>query len=293
MPLLLVGQWALPPAETAAALQPLLDVSIERWHWRIALIVMHLLMIFVAPLVKQDRLARFWALGLSLALIPICTTFPADRLLFFVGIGSMGLLAQLTQATLGGDAPSKTSRFWRWASTPLVVVLLVIHLVVAPIGLVLRAANPTGPQSLMQKLRLPVPDDRLISLQDLIVINPPSLPHAAYALVSADLEGRQMPRHLRMLAPGFGTTIVERTDADTLRITRPRGYFGELIDSIFRDERHALKVGDTIELTGLRDRDRHGERGWSPRNGRLPLRAPARPRGLSHPGLGQLELAGV
>ena len=49
----------------------------------------------LAPLLRRDREARFWTLGMVLALLPISATFPANRLLFFVGLGAMALLARL------------------------------------------------------------------------------------------------------------------------------------------------------------------------------------------------------
>ena len=52
------------------------------------------------PLIMRDRVARFWGLGALLSLIPIAAVGPENRLLGFVGLGSMALLAQLTQFLL-------------------------------------------------------------------------------------------------------------------------------------------------------------------------------------------------
>jgi hypothetical protein len=46
------------------------------------------------PLLRRSATARFWGGGMALALVPACATLPANRLLFFVGLGGMGLLAE-------------------------------------------------------------------------------------------------------------------------------------------------------------------------------------------------------
>ena len=46
-----------------------------------------------AGVVRRDRTARFLALGMIFGLLPSTGTFPANRLLTFVGFGAMGLLS--------------------------------------------------------------------------------------------------------------------------------------------------------------------------------------------------------
>ena len=48
---------------------------------------------FFLPQLRARPEARFWALGMLLALIPVSAAFPMDRLLLFSGIGAFGLLA--------------------------------------------------------------------------------------------------------------------------------------------------------------------------------------------------------
>ena len=74
------------------------------------------------PLILRDRVARFWGLGLVLSLVPIGAVGPENRLLGFVGLGSMALLAQLAQAVFADslDAP----RVWKgfaWIAIPLLL----------------------------------------------------------------------------------------------------------------------------------------------------------------------------
>ncbi len=90
VPLILFGQWGPIPAESVVALRP----SWSNVFWWAAVLLTGLLFFAVGPLLKRDRLARFWGAGMCLATIPVCATFAMDRLLTFVGIGAFGLLAQ-------------------------------------------------------------------------------------------------------------------------------------------------------------------------------------------------------
>lgn len=55
-------------------------------------------MLFLAallfPVIRSNRVARFWACGMILSLVPVCAMLASSRLLIFVGIGGAGLLAQ-------------------------------------------------------------------------------------------------------------------------------------------------------------------------------------------------------
>ena len=66
-----------------------------------AWVFLTLLFAVLSPLLRREPVARFWALGMVLSLIPICATFPMDRLLFFVGLGAAGLLAQFLAVAFG------------------------------------------------------------------------------------------------------------------------------------------------------------------------------------------------
>jgi hypothetical protein len=90
IPLLLLGQWGPIPSESASFLGGSIAVGV----WWLAMGVLGLLALAMAPLLRRDPLARFWAAGMVLAAVPVSATMPADRLLTFVGLGASGLLAQ-------------------------------------------------------------------------------------------------------------------------------------------------------------------------------------------------------
>ena len=106
LPILLLGQWGPIPAETAVMLRPPLSSA----FWWSAVVFIGLVIFAVAPLLKRDRLARFWFAGMLFAAIPVCATLPMDRLLTFVGIGAFGLLAQFWAFVFGsvGRCPQES-----------------------------------------------------------------------------------------------------------------------------------------------------------------------------------------
>ena len=63
-----------------------------------------ILAFILLPLIRKDQVARFWFLGMIFSLVPIAGTMPSNRLLLFVGLGAMGLMAQFLKGLF--DSPS-------------------------------------------------------------------------------------------------------------------------------------------------------------------------------------------
>jgi len=93
-PLLLWGQWATPPCEGYV----ILSQDAARVAWWAVVILLGLLAAVIWPTVRKDAVARFWCVGMLLAVVPMCATLAGDRLLFFVSLGGAGLLAQFLAA---------------------------------------------------------------------------------------------------------------------------------------------------------------------------------------------------
>ena len=141
-PILMLGQWSPIPAETAAVLRPPFRRPSGGRRSRSSA----LLTLVLAPLLKRDRLARFWAAGMLLPTIPVCATLPMDRLLTFAGIGAFGLLAQFLAFVFGHRPALRSTRWWRVPLCALAWFFVAVHAVWAPIALPFRAANPAGPR---------------------------------------------------------------------------------------------------------------------------------------------------
>jgi hypothetical protein len=91
IPVLLYGQWFFPNAFVYGMLPKPFAYGV------LAAIYAILIGIFLVliPILKRDAVSRFWALGMVLALLPVCAMAPDNRLLIFCGLGAMGLLARL------------------------------------------------------------------------------------------------------------------------------------------------------------------------------------------------------
>jgi hypothetical protein len=246
-PILLLGQLGGAPSEVVALLPP---VGV-RILWTVAVVFLVLILPAFLPLLRRDRLARFWLAGMLFSIIPVCATFPMDRLLFFASVGAMGLIAQFLIATLGGSEERPRPTWRRVPSVALAYLFILLHLILAPLLLPLRAASPLGPKQFVEGLMLHPSVAAAGEGQDVLIVNPPSAVHAGYLPILCDLEGKPVPRATRVLAPGFPSVSVRRIGRQTLAI-RPRdGYLSAPLDRLFRSPRHPMSVGQRVELTGM------------------------------------------
>ncbi len=244
LPMLLLGQWSPIPADVAVVLRPP-AATVVLW---IAAVFLGLLLLVMAPLLRRDALARFWAAGMLLAAIPVSATIPGDRLLTFVGIGAAGLLAQFWGFVFAGDIPS--NRLWRVTAKAVAWFLLAVHAVLAPLTFPLRAAHPIGPTWVEARLHVRIPQE---SLEDrtVVVVNAPVAMIADYLILRREMEGLSVPRHMRVLAPAILSVTIRRLDDRTLAIAPEGGYIRFPLDQVFRNEVRGFAVGDQVKLTGM------------------------------------------
>src|SRR5271167_2972626 len=88
-----------------------------------SLAVVAVLAVLFIPLIFRDRVARFWGLGMLLSLVPVAAVGPENCLLSFVGLGPMGLLAQLAEVAFAGTSAGPLPRTWKGFSRAALVVL--------------------------------------------------------------------------------------------------------------------------------------------------------------------------
>lgn len=255
VPVLLLGQWWFPPGD----LYSLLDPNHRIYHWAAAVIVLLILTWLLWPTLRRDALAKFLLAGMLLAAIPVCSTFPSDRILGFVGIGAMGLLARFLAALKDrGEAQSASmapaedlsptiadARPRRWAA----LLLAAVHLFAAPMLLVNRSFHPLTPWIEHLYVRIPMTEE--LRNQDVVIISAPIAMLAAYLPIRGELDYQCSPRHTRVLGPSLADIEVHRLDERTLRIHAPAGFTRATFDELFRSPTVPLAVGEQIHLTGL------------------------------------------
>jgi hypothetical protein len=246
-PLLMVGQWSPIPAE--------LDILL-RGSYSLAFLIaaaafVCLLLLALAPALKRDRLAGFWAAGMVFATIPVCATLPMDRLLTFPGIGAFGLLAQFLTRVFDDSLEAVSSRRWRMLALVLAWFFVVVHVVYAPMALPIRAANPLGPRWVEERCYVHAPLGPAIAQQTLVIVNAPSPVHAGYTCFRQFDSGKPIPGHIRVLAPAVPSVAIRRLDAHTLEVRPPGGYINWVLDQVFRGEHRPMALGKEVNLTGM------------------------------------------
>jgi hypothetical protein len=281
-PNLLAWQWLVP-----ADLEWTLSQRTAHLMWLAAMAFLLIMAVALIPLLRRDRLARFWAAGMILSLLPACAGFPQGRLLFFVGIGGMGLLAQFLAAVLQKADWLPTRARWRLPSVGLCVVLIIMHLGVAPIALARAAGHLERSKRLIARAAESLPSDTAARFQTVLLVNTPSYATFVYGALTRLLNGE--PYLSRTLVLGSGSNPIElhRTDKHTL-LVRPLGGFltsaggpqpnsamrrllfdqrcvYQSIDRLYRDsapitvgEKISL-LGVTVEITALTDDGRPAE----------------------------------
>jgi hypothetical protein len=233
---LLVGQLALPWSDFSPMYRYLGDrAALLMMGYSLALV--GLLVWLFWPLVRQDRVARFFAVGLLLSTLPICATFPADRLLWFTGIGAMGLLARFFAQPRSG---------WRrWAGW----ALIGIHLVLAPPLALLRSRSMVTVEKPLALANDTIPKTPDIAHRTVVLLNPPSDWFAGYIQATRTARGETRPERLRWLAPGEGGVELLREDAFTLTVEAHGGFTGRLSEQMLRSPGRPLPP--KIALAGV------------------------------------------
>lgn len=199
---------------------------------------------------RSDRTARFWALGVLLAIPPACSTIPADRNLMVASVGAAALVALII---VGHVTNAPWARFLgprRRALGAVVAVLIAVHAVVSPVLLTTSAYLPALMDNAFKYSNTfpgaGDPSSRYIALN-----TPLDLLGASYPIMQSGL-GRPGPRTWRWLYAGTGALHVERPDEHTLVLRPERGFLRRPWASIFRrPESDPIKAGYEVVLNDL------------------------------------------
>jgi hypothetical protein len=249
IPILLNGQWLCPDASVFSLIP-------QRLAHGVLIGIYSLLTgiaILLTPLLKQNRVARFWALGMVLSLLPICAGFPDNRLLIFVGLGAMGLLAQFLCAWYEKAAWWPTSRAWQISAKVFAIVFIVLHLVAAPLLLPFKAQTI----ALYSKTMIEQPIVKLTLSQDMIgktmvFINPPSAEITGF-IHKTCLEYKLFPPDKsRVLATGLTSDLdIRRVDSNALEIEPRYGFITQDMERLYRGSAHPMGVGQKVVLSDM------------------------------------------
>jgi hypothetical protein len=245
LPVLLVGQFALPPAD----LWDLYPLIFPPGRWAIMLVaavVIGCLGALVVPLWRRDPAIRFWTTGCLLSTLLMCTTFPHDRLLNGLGIGGMALAAEILANAIEGTFPYR--RPW---VTIAAASLAFVHLILAPLLSPYRARAMNDINRMFGRANESVPSDPSITTKSVVLVNPPLDPFGGYFLMYRVASGEPRPKHLRWLTTGVTDVRVERVDEQTLRIRPGAGFLSSTSQMMLRSLNHPMRLGERIALSGM------------------------------------------
>lgn len=241
-PLLLLGQWLLPPAEIVN----FFGARPARLAWIVAVLALALLAWAFWPGLRRSATARFWGAGMLLAVVPACAALPANRLLFFVGLGAAGLLAEFLSA-----GPKPTAKTWEtWGNSGLTGLMVALHLIVAPALLPVMAFGPKllgGLEIGLDNTIASLPADPALAQQTAVIVFAPNFADSGYIGLLRPELGLPSPARVRALATGFGPVTVRRSDAQTLVVSPGGGYINGY-ESVFRGPAHLLRLGQEVDL---------------------------------------------
>ncbi len=243
-PILIQGLFALPPAE----LYPVVSPAMAHAMLATAVVLLISLGVMFTPLLKRDRLARAWTVGLLLSLVPASSSYPHNRQLLFASIGGMALIAQLWQLHALQLRGKRLSGFERWSATAGASVLLA-HLVISPFVLPVASCGIAVATPLS---RAPSSVGDELGGRDAIFMTAPDYFAVKLVQLTRRVEHRPLPRRFRALSFGEQTVTVTRTDARTLELTYHGGILQTPFMELYRDRRLPMRVGERIELEGLR-----------------------------------------
>ena len=235
---LLAGQLFTPWSDFAA-MWPFVSPHAARNALVFASIVVAGFVLLFAPLCRRDRLARFFAVGTLAAVVPVCSTFPADRLLWFVGVGAMGLVARWLEL-----------RPRAWWSAVVAALLIVVHVIFAALLLPIRSRSMTTVAAPFRRADATLPPSETLKGGTLVLVNPPSDIFCAYIVILRASEGRPLPP-TRWLSTGTSDVTVTRLDDRTLRVRPEGGFIPFVSERMLRRLDHPFTRGQTIHLTGM------------------------------------------
>jgi hypothetical protein len=262
-PVLFSGQWGGTPAEM---LNFFSDYA-GAWYLLASALSLTVLLFVFTPLLRKNRVALFWFVGMLLCILPICATSPMNRNLLFVAIGAFGVMMQFIGGLFTRENWTLRSHFWRVPAWILCVTLIFVH---AGFAIVSRARAPKMVSFIFNTFYSTIKVDPAVNLTDktLVVVNAPN-PFLFVGLPALrDYWVQSLPARTRLLVPGYNPLKITRTGEKTLLIESRTGsllatdpsdrdfkpnfvYFYHELSSIFRPENMPFKTGQKTELSNM------------------------------------------
>jgi hypothetical protein len=216
-----------------------------------ALVSTSVFFLLAYPLLRHDKMARFWCASFVGAIVPSTATSPSDRTLLFASVAGAALLAQLFGTVL-------QRQFW-WgqpgrqrtlAAIPM-TLLVVRKLLFAPLLFPLRDRTMDWLGQLNDRAADAVPDVSDLADRSLVIPNPPSVDLASFIPLIRATRGQTVPRTVRLFATAGSAMTLTRTSEWELLVRPTVGFVAYGPDQVFRSSRYPLRLGEKVELSDM------------------------------------------
>lgn len=249
-PVLFLGQWGMPPAQTYMFL-PGYKATVMLVC---ASVFTAIVLMILVPLVRRSSLARFWMLGMVLSILIICTGSPENRNLYFVGLGAMGLLAMFFNAW--GDHPDWLPRpfFFKQLAKGAAFFFIIVHVMLAivllPLSTVIMNQNVERYVKRPAKSKLLDYDDDYNVGQIVLLNFPKGDEYVYFQMLRRKLSQLTTPP-FRMLSSGNVPIAVKRVGKMAIEVSPRGGFMPQLYDRFFRGPAHPFTVGERLRLENI------------------------------------------
>jgi hypothetical protein len=203
--------------------------------------------IAIVPVLKADRVAGFWASGMLLAAVPVAASFPSDRVLFFVGLGAMGILARVLAAALdrasiyAGSLPKRVAA----------IGLGLVHLVLSPAVLPARAMQMQVLGGTLESAAEVLDGVPNLPERTVVVLNAPLDIFATYIQAERAFERRPRSERLYPLSSAATELRVTRSGPSELTLEREHGFLYTPLEQHYRSRATSLPKGSRVELSRM------------------------------------------
>ncbi len=237
-PVYLLGQWIFPLGFRHGIWSPLM-------HWA-GLIFSALLIFILIPLIRKDRAAQFWTLGMFLSLLPICAVGPHGRNLLFVGLGAMGLLAHWIYWVIhtGWNVPSLLRRV---AIRIMVVIFILINVLLHPVLLPRASREVALIDKQIKRVSASLPLDSETETRMFILTNNPSYFLFVSGVLGERVNRGQFNSSFLALSSGNHPVTYTRNDLYTINVQSENGSLTDL-DSPLLSKEFTKQPGHTVRL---------------------------------------------
>ncbi len=250
IPTLLLGQFTGPPADLWTAVYLFLPYG-KVIMGCVAAVVLALIGFCMFPLFRRDAVIRFWVVGAFLGLVPMCAAFPSSRLLFFAGIGGMGIIARFLASWVEQPTWLPDRQAWKRSTRVLCLIFVVVHLMLAPLTLPLYTTVLGVGHYLMRQGAISAPYDEDIPQKTVVFVNSPIEFEGAFISQVRLAHGYPAPARAWPLASGLLPLPIIRIDEHTVDIECKRGLLPPILNHVLRGSSHPMRVGQRIALSGM------------------------------------------